>query len=360
MSSIIEFNGKKYDSLTGRVLASEPDDNSDALEVKKIFKPAAHNIDGVNHRPKKIEIKSEAPVNTLTKKPAKTTRHSIARKRKIEKSKTLMRTAVKKSKHKPASEHKAPVRIELYKELKRERARRARHIEKSSLVKKFSKSTHQKSTVKTNTTFKSESIPVAAPPTSKPYSIAEEARTQAHKFSGKLDQAIQSAESHLEVFTEEKLSSKKSRKFAYALASLTSVFLIGFAVYQYIPFVQVKMASSKAGFSASLPEYAPVGYELDNKLQSDSGVVTMTYNSSSDNKSYKITQTPSQWNSDSLLNNFVLTTSSQYERIEENGRIIYVYDNDQSATWLDNGIWYTLEGADNFSKDQLVRIVNGL
>ncbi|MEX2014563.1 MAG: hypothetical protein WD885_01350, partial [Candidatus Saccharimonadales bacterium] len=152
----------------------------------------------------------------------------------------------------------------------------------------------------------------------------------------------------------------RSRTFAYALASFTSVFLIGFAIYQAVPVVQVKLASNKAGFNASLPDYAPSGYGLENDLKSDKGVVTMTYGSEAENKDYEIIQTPSKWNSDSLLNNYVLPYSSDYERIDQNGQTVYLYNSKNSATWLNNGIWYRLDGANNFSNDQLVRIVQGL
>jgi hypothetical protein len=164
----------------------------------------------------------------------------------------------------------------------------------------------------------------------------------------------------MEEYTGKRLRSSRSRTFAYALASFTSVFLIGFAIYQAVPFAQVKLASNRAGFNASLPDYAPNGYGLKSNLQSNPGVVTMTYGSESENKDYEIIQTPSKWNSDSLLNNYVLPYSSDYEKIDKNGQTVYLYNSKNSATWLDNGIWYRLDGANNFSNDQLIRIVQGL
>lgn len=356
MPSIIEFNGKKYDSLTGKVLSSAIEKQSFGQnDVKKVFKPVSKNVDRAANNKTKIEIKNDFKSEGSVDKPKRTNREPIVRKRRAERPKTLMRSSVKKPKHKPAPEHKPSPRVGLYKELTRERARRARHISKSASVTKFSKSHAQR---KSDITFSSKPLPVATQPQREaaPNSIV----TQTEQLVDKLENAVQSAESHLEVFTEDKLKSKKSRKLAYALASFTSVLLIGFAVYQAIPFVRVKLASNTAGFSASLPGYAPSGYGLGSNLKADSGVVTMTYSSESDNKDYKIIQTPSRWNSDSLLNNYVLPASSQYERIDENGQIIYLYDQEKSATWLDNGIWYRLDGANNFSNDQLIRIVKGL
>lgn len=350
MSSIIEFNGKKYDSLTGRILSGHDKQRAGQIDEKRIFKPEAKSLDGVKSS-KKIEIKSEAEA----KKPkpqhhSASVRGAAGRSKRVERPKTLMRTAVKKPKYKPAPEHKPPARVGLAKELARERAHRAKHIPKSSHIAKFSKTAPKK---RSDVTFTAKPLPVAAPP-----AVAEEPN-QIEYFAQKLEQAVQSAESHLESYTEKKLRRKRTRAFAYAFASFTSVFLIGFAIYQAVPFVQVKMASRNAGFSASLPGYSPNGYGLEKNLESENGLVAMTY-STEDNKKYKITQTPSQWNSDSLLNNYVVPASGQYERIDRNGQTIYLYDDEQSATWLDNGIWYRLEGAGNFSNDQLVRIVQGL
>lgn len=355
MSSIIEFNGKKYDSLTGRILSAQKQPPHQ-IDEKKVFKPQAKTIDGISDS-RKIEIKSEFKTEEAIGKPKRSSREHIARSRKVEKPKTLMRSAVKRPVHKPASEHKPPARVGLYQELTRERARRAHHISKSTSVTKFSKSAPKR---RSDVTFTAKPLPVVEQPAPREITADNNIVTQAEQLVGKLENAVQSAESHLEVLAESKLKSRKSRKLAYAFASFTSVLLIGFAVYQAIPVVQVKLASNKAGFAATLPGYAPNGYGLEKDLKADSGVVTMTYSSAADNKNYKITQTPSQWNSDSLLNNYVLPASSGYERIDENGQIVYVYDGQKSATWLDNGIWYRLDGANNFSNDQLVRIVQGL
>ena len=340
MSSIIEFNGKKYDSQTGRVISA-------GVPPPPKPKTAANS--------RIIEVKSEeSPViKPATKQAATRKEHSLPR-HKVEKSKTLMRSSVKKHKHKSSSEHKPPARVGLYKELTRERSRRVKHIQKSSAIVKFSKSPPKQ---RSDITFTVKPLPVAAVPVPEPI---KEIVSQAQQLSEKLEDAVQSAESHMEVFAESKLNSARSNKLAYALASFTSVVLIGFALYQAIPFVQVKMAGNKAGFAATLPDYAPSGYNLDNNLEAGNGLVTMSYSSKADNKNYQITQTPSQWNSDSLLNNYVLPTGGEYERIDQNGRTVYLYDGQKYATWLDNGIWYRLDGANNFSNDQLLRIVQGL
>lgn len=342
MPSIIEFNGKKYDSVTGRILSGHSK-LDEQISAKEVLKPATKNIDGVNSKP--------------AHSPSHHPRKTADRKHRVEKPKTLMRSSVKKSQHKPVLEHKASERIGLYHELTRERARRAKYVQRSTSIAKFSKTAPKK---RSDTQFRTESLAVSSPPTHARHSHSKKSVDQTKSLVGKLDEAVQSAESHLEVFEEKKLKSKKSRRLAYGLASLTSVALIGFAVYQAVPFVQVKLASNKAGFSATLPGYTPSGYGLENNLQSGRGVVTMTYSSQAESKNYEITQTPSRWNSDSLLRSYVMPASSEYERIEQNGRTIYVYDGQKSATWLDGGIWYRLDGANNFSNDQLLRIVQGL
>ncbi|HEX5797921.1 MAG TPA: hypothetical protein VFX79_01075 [Candidatus Saccharimonadales bacterium] len=358
MSSTIEFNGKKYDKLTGRVLSSSQQPLND-IDEKKVLETELNIIS----KPKenKIEVKTETEINDDLKKPvqkhkAAVSRQTADRRHRVEKPKTLMRTAVKKTKYKPAAEHNPPPRAGLHHEQARERVRRVKHIQRSSAVTKFSKSAPKR---RSDTTFVSKPLPVVdQPPSVQPEE--NNLTTQVEQFTGTLEAAVHSAQSHMEEYTGKKFRSGRSRTFAYALASFTSVFLIGFAIYQAVPYVQVKLASDKAGFSATLPGYAPNGYGLQNNLKSDRGVVTMTYGSESENKDYEIIQTPSKWNSDSLLNNYVLPYSNDYERIDQNGQTVYLYNSKNSATWLDNGIWYRLDGANNFSNDQLVRIVQGL
>ena len=341
MPSTIEFNGKKYNALTGNILSEE--------SKEQIIKPTSPNtIDGV--------IKSLHSAQTKHRPPVQKTRqaHTHVRAHSPEKPKTLMRQAVTKPKHAHPKKHTPKEKVRLYQELTRERAIRARSAPKSKLVSKFHKGPLPRKNL-----LKNASLEVTAQP-SKAHGRVERPAHQAPNLTEKFEQAIESAQSHLETYADKKLRRKKTRRLAYALASFSSVFLIGFGIYQAMPFIKVKLASEKAGFSANLPAYSPSGYGLDGNLQAKSGEVALIYNSKTSAQNYRIVQSPSEWNSQSLLNNFLLSANKNYQRLEENGQTIFLYDSGYSATWLNNGIWYRLEGNTALPDDQLVRIANSL
>lgn len=351
MSATIEFNGKKYDAVTGRIIADTSSKTTDNQHVSKVFKPSpGQTLDSVVTSPEKTQSQKK-------RNHSFNHRDSHPSRRHVEKSHTLMRPAVKKPALKPSEEHSAPARIKLYQEISHARANRAKGITKSEQVKKFNINNPPATS---NDVFKPAEVKVAPEPPKLNQETSRSASAFNHpSLAERFDEAMTSAESHLEIFAEEKLHIKKSRKFAYASASFLSVFLIGFAVYQAVPFVRVKVASNKAGFSANLPDYSPSGYGLDGNLQASSGEVKLTYNSRTNDQKYQITQTPSDWNSQSLLSNFVAASNKQYQRIEDNGTTVYLYG-DNSATWLDKGVWYRLEGNADLSNDQLLNIIKGL
>lgn len=358
MASIIEFNGKKYDTVTGRVIPGG--DSHKPSSVNNVIKPSKQSTNRivkstqeskkVSSTKSKIEVKTEQKSEKKVSKSKRIVQSN--NNRNTEKSQTLMRPALKKPKYVSDGKHKPPTRVKLYKELTRERARRAQTIATSTHIKKFHKGSTKSKLVK------SAQIAVKSPAKHAHVSTKKTVRQEPH-LTDKFTEALHSAESHLEVFTEEKLHSKKTRRLTFATASIMSVFLIGFAVYQAVPFVRIKLASDKAGFSASLPSYSPSGFSLSNNLEADSGEVTLAYNSRTNDQNYKITETPSEWNSESLLNNYIVASNKQFQRLEDKGRTIFLYD-DSSATWLDNGVWYRLEGNASLSNDQLLKIVNGL
>ena len=63
----------------------------------------------------------------------------------------------------------------------------------------------------------------------------------------------------------------------------------------------------------------------------------------------------SNWNSDALLSNYVVAENKQYQTYMDRGRTLFIYDG-SNATWVDNGVWYQIEGDSRMTTDQLVRI----
>jgi hypothetical protein len=174
------------------------------------------------------------------------------------------------------------------------------------------------------------------------------------------DQALSSATSHEEPAPHESTSSKikrggKKRKRGMAIVASLALFvaLCGFVAVQNRENIQLQLASAKAGFSVSSPLYRPDGYSL-NKMTYSAGLAASLYKNQS-NQSFTLSQKKSNWDSQTLLENFVATKGDSYKGYQSNGRTVYVFG-EGNATWVNGGIWYQIQGADQLTNEQLVKI----
>ncbi|HEY4964038.1 MAG TPA: hypothetical protein VIH90_05060 [Candidatus Saccharimonadales bacterium] len=156
-----------------------------------------------------------------------------------------------------------------------------------------------------------------------------------------------------------KAKSKKSKAkkvMSYALvASLLIVLGGGIFAYKNFDRIGFYVASSQAGFHATLPGYNPSGYSMTN-VSSASGIIQSNFKSNSDSRNYSLNEKTSNWSSDDLLNNYVSGVSSgSYQTINSGGKTIYIYG-DRNATWVSKGIWYVITSNASLSDNQLVQI----
>ena len=138
-----------------------------------------------------------------------------------------------------------------------------------------------------------------------------------------------------------------------------TLLLVGYVTYLNLPNMALRVAASRAGFEASLPGYKPTGFKLDGPIAYAPGQIALNFSTSSDERSFQLTQRESTWDSQSLLDNFVVRENKRYITFQEQGLTIYVYD-DSNATWVDGGIWYTIEGESLLSSEQLLKIASSL
>jgi hypothetical protein len=103
-----------------------------------------------------------------------------------------------------------------------------------------------------------------------------------------------------------------------------------------------------------LPSYNPGGFRLAGPISYSQGQITIGYKSNTDNREYQITQKKSNWDSESLLSN-VVTKNAGYQIARDHGLTIYLYG-DGSATWVNSGVWYTIEGQSQLSSTQIQKI----
>jgi hypothetical protein len=147
----------------------------------------------------------------------------------------------------------------------------------------------------------------------------------------------------------------RSRAFN-AMAAVAAFVVIGaFVAYLNMPNIQLHIASAQAGFHASMPAYKPTGYALRGGVRHDGGTVTMTF--ASGDSSFQVTQQSSNWDSQALLDN-TLALGGSHKTIERNGRTIFIYDDNgtASASWVTGSVRYDITGNASLSADQLANI----
>jgi hypothetical protein len=123
--------------------------------------------------------------------------------------------------------------------------------------------------------------------------------------------------------------------------------------------IELDLASSKAGFSATLPSIKPSGYNL-NGISTASGIIEASFKSNSDSRQYTISEKKSSMSSNQLLNGYVENNAGfNYQTINTNHKTVYIY-NGHDATWVNNGIWYVIQDNNSLSYHQIINIVNSM
>jgi hypothetical protein len=172
------------------------------------------------------------------------------------------------------------------------------------------------------------------------------------------EEALASAVSHEETFTGTAERKRGSHRIAgFATATLGVLLIAGVIAYFNAPGLSVQLASYRAGFDAKLPAYSPAGFSFGD-LSYGTGNVTVSYQSD-DSRKFSIKQQTSDWDSQALLTNFVASANKAYQTYERAGRTVYFFG-DNTATWVDNGIWYTVNGNNSLTKNQLLDLAGSI
>lgn len=173
-------------------------------------------------------------------------------------------------------------------------------------------------------------------------------------------EALARASNHEQTYEPAVKAEKRQRRGALVVTSVLCLLLLtGAMAYLNAPALSLKVAAVKSGVSARLPGYQPQGFTFGN-LSYGKGNVTVSYASAADaNQRFDITQRSSSWDSQSLLSNFVQTASHAYQTYQQAGRTVYMYG-DNTATWVDSGVWYTVNGNTALSRDQILNLAGSL
>lgn len=396
--TVIELNGKRYDAGTGAVLADDVAQPAKKQAAKVAPKTAGSNVDGFFRA--SSSASSRVPTLPVPKKPKGTTspvrQHKPAmHPHKPQRAQTLMRHVVKKPdisvpkkvakaaayKSDPGKASGAHSLLLSHEDIIRQRQNRAKHIAKSPIISRFG-SVSLPSITKRTAHVPVQPAPIEkgdkpthrqAKPSHAAFSHHPSASATAHATSHKSSQSTFSAAlEHADTHTHPKLPRKHrlhhraARKLGMSpktanisAISLAAILLVGFIAYQNVPNFALRIASNRAGFQAAMPAYQPAGFTFDTPIQADPGSITLRFHSTTDNRNYTVSQRPTNWNSDALLNNFVATTNQPYQAYSDHGKTIYLYGN-SNATWVNGGKWYQIEGESNLSHDQLLRLANSM
>ncbi len=346
MKDFIELNGKHYDARTGKVLPDPLRTRTAPTSTRQTPKQG-RAVDSIKQ--------PRAP------QPSPTTgvRH------KTERSKTLMRQAVKKPlpAKTPATpapavrRHPAP-RLDV----DPTRVSRAQKIHKSHLVSRFG----QPAPLKAQTS----ALPVrpapelrAAPILAEHHVSPLDAKLGQTPFQAALDKATSHTQPRIKKTTKRQHLSRRLRVSSKIInitaASLAALLIAGFIAYQNAPNLSMRLAAARAGMHGVLPDYQPAGFGLAGPIEYKRGQITLHYKSHSDERQFQVNQRISGWNSATLLENFVAADRHAYQTYEDNGKTIYIYGGD-NATWVDGGVWYRIEGKSSLNNDQLLRLASSM
>lgn len=343
--NILEINGKRYDAVTGALLSGQSN-SSRALAAH----PTHHkSVDGFvatkHHKPQKAH---KIAAHTVHAKPAKST--------------TLMRRAVHKPKITSTSANIDNVskHVETFAERQHQedlRFRRAIKVPTNKLVSRFGviepvdfkvQKTHTELPVRPAPVTQTHATKASPPPVQK---------------TNHFEKSLENATAHTaKPLKKAKLHHRAAKKLhtkpktlRIATTSMAVLLLAGFIAYQNSAIIAVRVAAARAGISATVPGYTPAGFHLQTHAAKP-GQIIIGYKSTTDGRSYQLTQTASSWDSATLLQNFV--AANNYQATTSKGRKVYLYDN--NATWVDNGIWYKLESKANLSSTQLQQLIDSI
>lgn len=365
-ASIIEINGTTYDATTGNVVGA-------VRKVATQVKDQSKAIDGFVRKSGQI---AKTKTEEVLPKRQPVHRHVTNAKNvhnRTQRSRALMRTVVSKPKPK-ADEARANMvkpSVSHAVGVEQERRSRASAIVQHKHVKRFGtlRPSAPSAAKPRPATIIAKARPMVAPtakskaagvPAPLPSMVASASHQRLERM---LDEALVRADAHKQMLKKRSKNpitrfSNLPKWLTISLIFLALLLIIGFIAWRDVPAVAIKVAGQQAHVKAGLPAYAPSGFSVAKPISASGGAVTLQYRSAS-GYGYDITQRSSTWDSTSLAAN-VLDKDSQVQTSQVQGTTVYIYGKNNDATWVNNGVWYSLKNHASLSSDQILRIVQSL
>lgn len=403
-NTTIEINGKRYDARSGALLGdgtkpvAHPAVQRRGRAIdgmvksnRSVVKPTAYTAGvNTNHGDVKTVATLSSKGGTVMEPVARRRQASAkAADRQLEKSKTLMRHAVKK----PVVTPKKPIKSQSKSEIaaapissltpslkksaenvderrlaRAQRTARSQHVRRFTTIQQNHPVARQRASAQNSEVRRTNAHTVAAgAPHRAPAQQTGASHNTAHNTQPQRSQhhtprstdlfeaAIANAKAHEQ--PKHKAKRKTSSKILNVTAGLAAfLVLAGFVAYLNMSAIEIRVASVRAGFSAQLPSYAPTGYARAGGIQAQHGVVATKYQSGS--SSYTLQQQTSDWDSQTLYDNVVAMADAESETVTGQGRTVYVYGN--KAAWVNGGVLYSMQTQGDISKDEILSIATSM
>lgn len=382
-STVLELNGKRYDASTGQLMTNQ--NHASSVAGPPAVKGRGRAIDGFiaspspalqpqpkAHapaiKPATAAARSAATMDVMVARPSRTSGNHL-RAHRAEPTKTLMRSTVKRP-GKPLKQRAkvqphtgalvAAPEIEIVPKLSinnvdEERLERAQRAKQNQLISRFG---YIAPVARQNPPIQRAAEASAAP------AVATQPAAKA-RATDIFEQALANATGHLEKpvkpkkrlsLSRKKKSPGKTRRRAanFTAAVLACLMIGGFIAYQNKANLTMHVAAAKAGFDATMPGWHPAGYAAGG-VEYKTGFVAVNFNNSHDHRSYTLTQKASNWDSNTLLNEYVAAKYNSYQTYQAAGRTVYIYG-DSNAAWVSHGVQFEVKSHDSLTAQQLAQI----
>ncbi len=187
-----------------------------------------------------------------------------------------------------------------------------------------------------------------------------------HRLERMLDWALANADAHKQELNEATRSHRRiwsrlglPKWLSIGLVSLVAVLLIGFIAYEKSMAVGMQVARLRSGVAGTVPAYSPAGFKVVSPPAYSKDVINLNFKSTDSARHFSITERPSSWDSQSLLENYVKSTGEQYQVSQTSGKTVFTYGT-TNATWVDNHIWYDIQNSAELNADEVTKIANSL
>lgn len=269
---------------------------------------------------------------------------------------------------KGALQHKAPALIELKQSanvVDPDRLARASGTPKSPLVARHAMTAPGLSPVFVPIAVQPSPTPTpAAPPVVPPPIPGNDgvppapAPTPDNKPTDIFEHALANANHFVDIRTHKELYRKKARAHIASMVfgSLALIVVASFVAYQNSPTLQLKVATTRTGISAHIPNFAAAGFSF-NGLRADSDKLIFGFRGTKG--TYELTQTSTNFNDANMIQAIGATNANGtpvYQVVMAGNTMVYRFNN-TNATWVSDGQWYTVSGTSALTNQQVQAIV---